>query len=190
MGTLGSLGLLGNALVGCTTLSAGKREQRGENQDGQPNGQPNGQPSNTHILAGLTDFTGKEIALPALVDEVTLVDFWASWCPSCHMSFRYIDTLYQQYRDRGFNVLAISLDEDAQAAQRFINRMRVRFPVAWDPDGLVGERFYVENLPTSFLFNQDGEPLIRHEGFSESDAGAFDGHIRALLGEAPVLVPT
>lgn len=137
----------------------------------------------THPLAGLRDFAGHKIPLPPLHESVVLLDFWASWCGPCRHSFRYLDRMYRTYAGAALQVWAISLDDDAADAQRFLARTRPRFPVAWDATHQLRNRFRVSSLPTSALLDKDGRLVTRHEGFDPQSQRRLEGSLRTLLGK-------
>ncbi len=58
----------------------------------------------------LPDPDGNQIALSALKGKVVLIDFWAAWCPPCRKSNQELKRIYDKYRDRGFEIYAVSLD--------------------------------------------------------------------------------
>ena len=67
-----------------------------------------------------------EGALPNLSGKVVLVDFWASWCGPCKQSFPAKEKIQREYADRGFVVVAISVDEAKENMEAFLKDHEVR----------------------------------------------------------------
>lgn len=134
-----------------------------------------------HPLAGLTDWNGAPLEPPTLEGQVTVLDFWASWCAPCRQAFRYLDQLYRTYQSKDLQVIAISLDEDGAAGRSFAARMRPRFDVAWDKRQVVGGRFGVVSLPTTVLLDQQGALVHRHQGFEPRLHELLESHVRRLV---------
>ena len=132
-------------------------------------------------LKGLTDFEGKPAVVPAILGHVTIVDFWASWCGPCRQAFRYMDQLYRTYKSDGLEMIAVCVDDDAEAGRRFWALTRPHFPVAWDPGGEVRERFSVLSLPTTVLFDPKGFLVQRNEGFDPADHRLLEEYVHRLL---------
>lgn len=136
---------------------------------------------NVHPLTGIVDFDGVALPLPPILGSVTLLDFWASWCGPCRQAFPHLDQLFRTYQGDGLKVLGISVDDDPKAARRFWASMRPRFPVAWDESGMVRERFKVQSLPTTMLFDADGMIVQRNEGFDPADHRLLEEHVHRLV---------
>ncbi len=96
--------------------------------------------------------------------KVVLVDFWASWCPPCRWAMPELADLYRRYKDQGVEVLGISLDTRTDAAERFLKKNPVPYPV-YRGDMGVKQVFRVVALPTLLIIGRDGTPLARHEGY-------------------------
>lgn len=138
-----------------------------------------------HPLAGLTDFAGVAVPedppLPILGRPATIVDFWASWCAPCRVGFRYLDQLYRTFSPRGLDVIGISVDDDPIAAKRFWAQLRPRFPVAWDGNAVVRERFGVVSLPTTVLLDEAGSIVVRSTGFDLNEHRYLEEQVRRLV---------
>jgi thiol-disulfide isomerase/thioredoxin len=135
-------------------------------------------------LAGLTDLDGAPLAPPALIGHVTVVDFWASWCAPCRQGFRHLDQLYRTFVGDGLQMVAISVDDDPEAARRFFASVRPRFPIGWDPSGEIRERFGVAGLPTTLLIDDTGAIAARTEGFDLDNHHVLEAHVRRLVRSA------
>lgn len=138
-------------------------------------------PPPTHPLEGLQTLAGKPAPLPPLLGEVTLIDFWASWCAPCREAFRYLDQLYRTFDGDGLRMLAISVDDTLPDGRSFAARMRVKFPLAWDPAGKIRERFVVENLPTTILLDANARVVHRHSGFDLQNHRVLEEQVRRLV---------
>ena len=134
-----------------------------------------------HPLEGLQTMAGDPAPLPRMIHEVTLIDFWASWCAPCRDAFRYLDQLYRTFVGDGLTMVAISVDETLPDARNFAARMRVHFPLAWDPEGKIRGRFLVENLPTTVLLDANARVIHRHSGFDLQNHRILEEHVRRLV---------
>jgi peroxiredoxin len=104
----------------------------------------------------LQDLTGKAWSFGELRGKVVLVNFWATWCPPCRKEMPDLETLYERFGPKGLVVLAIS-DEEAAKVEPFIRERGVRFPVLLDPGRKVNEKFIVEGIPKSFVYDREGK---------------------------------
>jgi peroxiredoxin len=104
----------------------------------------------------LQDLAGKAWTLGELRGKVVLLNFWATWCPPCRKEMPDLETLYERFQPKGLVVLAIS-DEDAAKVEPFVRERGVKFPVLLDPGRKVNERFIVEGIPKSFVYDREGK---------------------------------
>ena len=101
---------------------------------------------------------GGRIKLADLRGKVVMVNLWASWCPPCRAEMPAIEQVYQQYKARGLEVVAVNAtyrDSEAEA-RSFLNGLGVTFPVALDRDGLTNRQYYVQLLPSTYFIARDG----------------------------------
>jgi peroxiredoxin len=104
----------------------------------------------------LTDLAGKKWTLRELRGKVVLVNFWATWCPPCRKEIPDLEALYEQFKDQGLVVLAIS-DEERGKVEPFMAERRVTYPVLLDPGRTVHQRFEVEGIPKTFIYDREGK---------------------------------
>ena len=107
------------------------------------------------------DFTLKELngeswTLSALRGKVVVLNFWATWCPPCRKEMPDLEALYEQFKDQGLVVLAIS-DEEAGKVKPFIAERKITYPVLLDPGRTVNELFQVDGIPKTFVYDRSGK---------------------------------
>jgi cytochrome c biogenesis protein CcmG/thiol:disulfide interchange protein DsbE len=112
--------------------------------------------------------------------KVVLVDFWATWCEPCRSSFPRYQALLARYAERVV-VLGISEDDEAQGIDRFARETGVRFPLAWDEDKSVAQRYQISGMPTLFIIDQQGLVRFVHSGFRPGDDQKISAAIDSLL---------
>src|SRR6202008_994502 len=104
----------------------------------------------------LTDLNGKPWTLRDLRGKVVLLNFWATWCPPCRKEMPDLETLYQQFKDQGLLILAIS-DEDPGTVKPFIAQQKVTYPILLDPGRKVNDLFQIEGIPKTFVYDRNGK---------------------------------
>jgi thiol-disulfide isomerase/thioredoxin len=114
--------------------------------------------------------------------RATYIDFWASWCAPCRLSFAWMNEMHDRYAASGLRIVAIGLDRREVDAQGFLRRMQPRFAVALDPSADSARRFEVQAMPSSFLFSAERQLLFSHRGFRLDDRAELEGRLRAALG--------
>ena len=108
-------------------------------------------------LEGITDL-GVPLEWSSYRGKVVLVDFWATWCGPCLREMPHVRALYEELSDSGFEVVAVSLDEDLEALAKFLDENKV----PWT--NLVGEgareqatKYGVRGIPTMLLVDKEGK---------------------------------
>ncbi len=125
---------------------------------------------------------GGEVALGGLRGQVVLVNFWATWCKPCEDEMPAMETLYQELRDEGLELLAVSVDDDPGVVEEFAERLGISFPLLLDPDKEVAQAYQTFRFPETFLVDGEGVVVERYIGPKEWDAPAYVARIRRLLG--------
>src|ERR1700722_7847698 len=104
----------------------------------------------------LEALSGKKWILKEQRGKVVLLNFWATWCPPCRKEMPDLEALYQQFKDQGLLILAIS-DEDAGKVKPFIAQQKVTYPILLDPGRKVNELFQIEGIPKTFVYDRNGK---------------------------------
>lgn len=133
--------------------------------------------------AAATETAASSLDLAQYRGKVIYVDFWASWCGPCKLSFPYMKTLDAYYARRGLVVLAVNLDHDKARAQRFLEDVHNTLDVVYDPKGQLATKFNVHDMPTSVLIDREGKVRFIHKGFHDGDLAAYSAHVAELLDE-------
>ncbi len=115
--------------------------------------------------------------------RVVLLDFWASWCGPCRQSLPEYQKLREEFPRKDFEVIAITVDEDAADALKFLERHALRFPLPHDPQGKVAGAYQPLGMPTSYLIDRNGVVRSRHSGFNMEDVAPLRAHIEQLVAE-------
>ena len=108
--------------------------------------------------ATFTTLEGKSISLADLRGKIVLVNFWATSCPGCVKEMPDLAATYNQYKNRGFEVVAVAMSYDPpNYVANFAKTHQLPFPVAIDADGAHARAFgNVQLTPTSFIIGKDG----------------------------------
>ena len=128
----------------------------------------------------LRDQSGTVVSLADYRGSLVYVDFWASWCGPCRVSFPVMDQLQSRYAEQGFTVLAINVDQRREDADAFLDKRAVSFPILFDEAGSTPGKYDIKGMPTSFLIGSDGKIIYVHQGFKKSDGP----HIEQLVKKA------
>jgi cytochrome c biogenesis protein CcmG, thiol:disulfide interchange protein DsbE len=109
------------------------------------------------------DFTlpaasGELIKLSDLRGQPILVNFWASWCGPCRAEMPAMERVYQDYRSKGLQILAVNstIQDTTQQASAFAGQNNLTFPILFDEQGDATRLYQVRALPTSYFIDENG----------------------------------
>ena len=110
----------------------------------------------------LPDAKGKIQKLSDHKGKVVLIDFWASWCGPCRKANPALGALYTKYRDKGFEIFGVSIDDEKQAWRKAIQAdgiswKQVNAPGGWEAP--IALEWKLEQIPASFLVDQQGKVI-------------------------------
>jgi thiol-disulfide isomerase/thioredoxin len=98
--------------------------------------------------------------------QLMLLNVWATWCGPCRAEIPELQKLHDEFSKEGFRVVGVSIDEtDISGVKQFVEEHKVRYPIAFDPEGRVANILQTTVLPTSVLLDSDHRILWRKVGF-------------------------
>lgn len=110
------------------------------------------------------DVNGKLISIQSLRGKYVLIDFWASWCIPCRQENPIVVKAYQQYRDKGFEVFGVSLDDKKERWLKVIKDDKLPWLQVSDLNGWnneVAKMFNIRSIPDNILIDREGKVLAR-----------------------------
>jgi thiol-disulfide isomerase/thioredoxin len=106
-----------------------------------------------------TDANGNQLATSTYRGTVTMIDFWATWCPPCRAEMPNVINTYQMYHSQGFNIIGISLDSDRNALATFTQANGMPWAQYFDGlgwDNKLAKKYNVRSIPMSYLLDRHG----------------------------------
>jgi len=131
-----------------------------------------------------TALDGREVDLTKLTGKIVLVEFWSTTCGPCIAQMPRVKAVYEKLHDRGFEVVAISLDDKENALRRFIREKELPWPQHFDGKGWENQfavRYGIFGIPTMWLVDKRGN-------LRDTDARSdLEGRVTLLLAEGSAL---
>lgn len=143
------------------------------------------------IMATLQSASAETLSNPQSFDlsayrgKVVYLDFWASWCGPCKLSFPFMNDLARRFQSEGLVIITDNLDHDRDKAQSFLQAVNARVPVMFDRQGILATRFHVDDMPTSVLIDRHGTVRYVHKGFFQDKEDEYMAQVLKLLREQP-----
>jgi len=117
--------------------------------------------------------------------KVVYLDFWASWCAPCRLSFPWLNAMSEALGPKGLVVIGVNVDRDRAPADEFLRENQAQFPIVYDPEGRIASRYEFQGMPTSILIGRDGKVHAMHSGFFREREGAYYADVAQLLKQDP-----
>lgn len=133
------------------------------------------------IEGKVRDLQGKEVDLSAFRGKVAFLTFWTTWCPSCDVEMPALQKIYARYRDHGFQILAVNIDEPAARVSEYFRAKGLSYMPLLDPRGQVARRFGVWSIPATFITDRRGVVLGKLMGARHWDTPQGNRLLQLLL---------
>jgi peroxiredoxin len=129
----------------------------------------------------LKDMNGAEVKLASLKGQVILLNFWATWCGPCLIEMPSFVKIQQQYKDKGFQAIGVSVDDPPEALAPFAKKHGINYPllVGMEREDLQQAYGGIFGIPISFIISRDGKVCRRQIGPASREQ--FESWIKALL---------
>ena len=127
----------------------------------------------TGQVKGIADYKG----------DVVLVNLWATWCVPCVTEMPSIQRLYDRYRDQGFRVVGIAVDDPpyADRVATFVKEHGLTFEILHEGSGKVEQDYRARGIPATYVIGRDGRFRVIRQGASDWDSEASRAVIAQLL---------
>ncbi len=119
----------------------------------------------------LSDYEGKGVML----------NFWATFCAPCEAEMPYMEKLYPEYKDRGIEIIAVSLDANQLVVDRFVDKHNLTFPIPHDTKSQVTDLYKIGPIPTTYFIDPEGIIVEKIEGALTLER--LEGYFQEILPE-------
>ena len=106
------------------------------------------------------DTDGQQVSLNSYKGQVVLLDFWATWCPPCRAEVPEVAAMYARNKDKGFNIVGLSIDTDQNALKQFTRAYNMTWRQVYDGGfwkSAVPSLYKVQSIPFTVLIGRDGK---------------------------------
>jgi thiol-disulfide isomerase/thioredoxin len=121
------------------------------------------------------------LQLSSLRGKVVLLDFWASWCAPCQEELPLLDDMAVRLKDKGIEVIGLSIDESQADAEQFLTRKSAwSLTLGHDPEQKMADHFKPPKMPTSYVIDRGGVVRQVNAGFERADMKKIEAQLLEL----------
>ena len=143
-------------------------------------GEPASQSKNAAYNFELVTLSGETVTLNSYKGKVLLVDMWDTWCPPCKAEIPHFVELYDEYNEKGLEILGVAFGrEGVDAVRQFIKEYNVNYPNAIGNQEIVQGFGGIRAIPTTFVIDKKGNIHKKLVGYQ--DKAVFEKLVNELL---------
>jgi len=132
----------------------------------------------------LDNLDNEQVSLSEIKGEnLTIIDFWATWCKPCTKAMPKLNELYNNYKDQGVSMIGISCDGPRSISRvgAVSNNLNIDYHILKDINCEVMNTYQYQAFPTLIMLNAENEVIYVHEGFSNGDEKVIQAAIQENL---------
>jgi peroxiredoxin len=129
----------------------------------------------------LQNINGQTESLADYLDQVVLVNNWATWCPPCKAEMPTLAAYHNEHNAEGFTIIAVEAGDPLDAVSQFAQSYNLKFPVWLDPNGASLRAFGNGTLPNSYVIDRAG--TVRYAWTGEINKAMLEKYVTPLLAE-------
>lgn len=147
----------------------------------------------TSIAAGLINSPAPDFTLKSLSGEnlnlieqrgnITVINFWASWCGPCRKEMPILQNFHNKYNDLGVQVWGVNVEQENQAGRDFISKVKVDFPILFDEKNTLSALYQVDAMPTTVIVDRSGQVRYVFRGYKDGYEKKYAKAIKKLIRE-------
>lgn len=121
-------------------------------------------------FAGVDIHSGEQKTLASYEGNVVLINVWATWCEPCRVEMPSMQRVYEQLKDRGFRIAAVSIDAGSpETVRAFAAEYELTFDILHDPSGSIQSTYQTTGVPESWVVDRHGIIVKKRIGAEEWD---------------------
>lgn len=134
------------------------------------------------------DFTlkstqGKNLNLTEQRGQITVINFWASWCGPCRKEMPVLQNFHNKYKNLGVSVWGINVEQENQAGRDFLVDLNLSFPIFFDSTNKISANYQVEAMPTTVIVDRSGKVRYVFRGYKDGYENKYAKAIKKLIRE-------
>ncbi|MFC4404313.1 thiol-disulfide oxidoreductase ResA [Gracilibacillus xinjiangensis] len=129
-------------------------------------------------LTHLNDEQSDTVRLEDLKGKGVMLNFWATYCEPCEREMPYMESLYPEYKEKGVEIIAVSVDATELVIDQFVDQYNLTFPVLHDKNSQVMDAYGIRPLPTTFFIDEDG--IVVERVIGELTLENLEGYLQKI----------